>query len=113
MISKRNTLFFMVVPSVLLTASLGAQTIGMVADFSGFVTVFNADTDTVIGSVELPGVFDFTTGDCSITSDQSLGFVTDMDNQVHVIDLSVPALAAGHEPDSRHLQFRTRHFADP
>ena len=44
MIIKKRVVCFKVVPALVLTASLGAQTIGMVADFNtNFVTVFNAD----------------------------------------------------------------------
>ena len=52
-----------------------AETIGMVADqFTDRVIVFDADTNTVLGSVQIaPGQV---IGDCSITSDGSLGFVT-------------------------------------
>ena len=86
------------ITAIALEAPLGAQTIGMVADdTTNSVTVFNADTDTVIGSVALPNTGS-AVGDCSITSDQTLGFVTDFNFQVHVIDLSGPALAGGTNP---------------
>src|SRR5207249_4686185 len=76
------------------------QTRGMVADNSTHsVTVFNADTDTVLGTVFLPG-FGSGTGDCSITADLTRGFVTDFTNQVWVIDLttSPPSLPSGTNP---------------
>jgi hemolysin type calcium-binding protein len=76
------------------------QTIGMVADNATHsVTVFNADTDTVLGTVELPGS-DGAIGDCSITSDQTRGFVTDFGSQVWAIDLttSPPSLAPDPNP---------------
>ena len=82
------------------TTPVMAQTIGMVADNATHsVTVFNADTDTVLGTVELPGV-NGTTGDCSITSDQTRGFVTDFDSRVWAIDLttSPPSLASDPNP---------------
>ncbi|MBI3799514.1 MAG: hypothetical protein HY268_21415 [Deltaproteobacteria bacterium] len=77
-----------------------AQTIGMVADDDTHaVTVFNADTDTVLGTVDLPDS-GAATGDCSITADQTRGFVTDFQSRVWVIDLttSPPSLAAGPNP---------------
>ncbi len=82
-----------------LSAPLSAQTLGMVVDNTGSVTVFNADDDTVVGSVALPA--SRANGDCSILPDQSLGFVTTFTNQVHVIDLTgVPILAGGTNPIS-------------
>ena len=57
-----------------------AQTMGMVADeVTDKVIVFNADTDTVLGSVAFgPGA----SLDCSITPDQALGFVTDFASRI-------------------------------
>jgi len=74
------------------------QTIGMVVDDqTDIVTVFNADTDTVLGTVPIGGL---TNGDCSITADQTLGFATDFSFNVWVIDLTTipPSLAAGTNP---------------
>jgi hypothetical protein len=52
-----------------------AQTIGMVADnLTGSVTIFDADTDTVLGTVTLPNPGP-TVGDCSLALDRGLGFV--------------------------------------
>ncbi len=75
---------------VVLSGSLEAQTIGMVADDrTHTVTVFDADSDTVLGSVPLPGS-GIVTGDCSITANQSLGYVTDLRSRVWGIDLTGP-----------------------
>ena len=76
-----------------------AQTIGMVADdFTNRVIVFDADTNSVLGSVPISegGAI----GDCSVTGDQSLGFVTNFGSEIWVIDLaaSPPALASGLNP---------------
>jgi hypothetical protein len=77
----------------------GSPTLGMVADNdSSTVVVFNADTDTVVASIPIttfPGL-----GDCSITRDGSLGFVTDFDSNVWVVDLTAdpPSLAGGANP---------------
>ena len=69
------------------TASLRGQTIGMVADDSlRSVNVFDADTNTLLGSVSLPT--GRAVGDCAVTADQTLGFVTDFDFNVWVIDLT-------------------------
>ncbi len=79
-----------------------ATNLGMVADNATHsVIVFDADTDTVLGTVALPGS-NFVTGDCSITPDQTRGFVTDFTFGVHVIDLtaSPPSLAGGPNPIS-------------
>jgi hypothetical protein len=75
-----------------------ARTIGMVADRNGFVTVFDADSLELLGTVELPGFHD-TVGDCSITSDQSMGFVTDFQSFVHAIDLTGPAPSLAEAPN--------------
>ena len=82
---------------VLAESSL-AQTRGMVADIASHsVTVFDSDSDTVIGSVEIP--FDYgVIGDCSIPAGQRHGFVTDARRRIWVIDLAIPALAAGQNP---------------
>ena len=77
-----------------------AQSIGMVADMeTASVTVFNADTDTVLGGVAIGGSYPYAS-DCVITQDRTLGFVTDFDGGVWVIDLttSPPSLAAGTNP---------------
>jgi Ca2+-binding RTX toxin-like protein len=78
---------------------LFAQTLGMVADNStGSVTVFNADTHAVLGTVPItPAII---TGDVLITPDLKRGFVTNSNSQVFVIDLttSPPSLAAGTNP---------------
>ena len=81
-----------------LAAPAAPQTIGMVADnATESVTVFNADSDTVLGSVAIgsgPAI-----GDCSITQDQTLGFITDFAYGVWVIDLAgLPVLAGGINP---------------
>jgi hypothetical protein len=80
------------------TTSVPAQSIGMVVDDNNAaVTVFDAATDTVIGTVPIgPGVH----GDCAITMDGSLGFATDFNGGVWVIDLTTtpPSLAAGTNP---------------
>ncbi len=85
---------------LMLATPLAAQTIGMIADnATKSVFILDADTDTVIGSVALtnPGS---AVGDCSISGDQSRGFVTNFDSQVYVIDLTAPpfGLAAGTNP---------------
>ena len=71
-----------------------AQNIGMVADDStASVTVFDADTDTVLGTVALPT--GPAIGDCSITADRTLGFVTNFTGNVFVIDLTTVPPALG------------------
>ncbi|MCH9030706.1 MAG: hypothetical protein IIB00_00395, partial [candidate division Zixibacteria bacterium] len=76
-----------------------AQNIGMVADDgTNTVIVFDGDADTVLGTVSLPS--GGAVGDCAVTADQALGFVTDFASRVWVIDLttSPPSLAAGTNP---------------
>ena len=77
-----------------------AQNLGMVADYGAqSVTVFDADSVTVLGTIPLP-VSSAVVGDCSISPDKTVGFVTDFLGQVWVIDLTVspPALASGPNP---------------
>jgi hypothetical protein len=78
-----------------LLSSAAAQTRGMVLDNgTKKAVVFDADADTVIGSVVIGNTNSFP-GDCSISSDQSLGFATDLAQHVWVIDLSSASLASG------------------
>jgi len=99
--APRTTLVLTVLLTVALAGSLAAQSIGMVADRTNQVTVFNADTDTVIGTVSIPGPPGLFLFDCVITDDLKKGFVVDFFNQrIWVIDLTVspPALATGINP---------------
>jgi hypothetical protein len=78
-----------------------AQTVGMVADrITPSVTVFDADTNIVLGTVPIPTIRPFDVGDCTVTADQTRGFVTDYNWQIWVIDLttSPPSLARGPNP---------------
>src|SRR6476660_1485625 len=84
-----------------LASVASAGTKGMVADnATGWVTVFDADTGTVFGTVVIPNPNAGTFGDVSITADQTRGFVTDFNSHVWVIDLTAtpPVLAAGPNP---------------
>ncbi|MGX2041744.1 hypothetical protein ACWJKU_16675 [Methylocaldum sp. MU1018] len=77
-----------------------AKTLGLVADdVTRTVTVFDADTDTVLGSVITSGA-GFGMGDVQITPDQTRGFVTNFNSEIFVIDLtaSPPRLAEGPNP---------------
>lgn len=90
-----------VIAVVVLVAAIaaGAQTLGMVVDNATHkVAVFDADTDSVLGSVQI-GAGEVT-GDCSVTADQKLGFATDFNSWVWVIDLTTtpPSLASGTNP---------------
>jgi WD40 repeat protein len=81
------------------TVAARAQTRGMVVDNAQHkVVVFDADTDSVLGSVQI-GAGEVT-GDCSVTADQTLGFATDFNFRVWVIDLTAtpPSLASGTNP---------------
>ncbi len=76
----------------------GAQTVGLLANNggTGLVTIFDADTDVVLGSVAIPG--NRQQFDCAITPDGSLGFVTDFSFNVYVIDMATLSLATGINP---------------
>lgn len=73
--------------------------VGMVADdLTDSVTVFDANTDTVFGTVGIgPGA---AIGDVAVLANGTLGFATDFSSRVWVIDLTVspPVLAAGVNP---------------
>jgi len=87
-----------IVALTLQTPTVSAKTLGMVADNTeSAVTVFDADTDTVLGSVFITG---HPIGDVLITPDQTRGFVTNFNSEVFVIDLtaSPPRLAEGPNP---------------
>jgi Ca2+-binding RTX toxin-like protein len=103
---KAKTLCSTFAVAVMLTAApleLSAKTLGMVADSdTDSVTVFDADTHAVLGTVPIsPGdPFLSVIGDVLITPDLKRGFVTNRSNQVFVIDLttSPPGLAGGTNP---------------
>lgn len=93
---------FFVLLFVGLAQTAMADSIGMIADRSDHVTVFDPDTDTVLATIAIDGgdggLFLF---DCLILEDQSLGFVTDLNTEaVWVIDLEAdpPELASGTNP---------------
>jgi len=73
--------------------------VGMVVDnATKSVIVFDATTDTVVGTVAIgAGPVD---GDCAMTADGTRGFATDFSNRIWVIDLttSPPSLASGPNP---------------
>ena len=78
-------------------ATAAPATIGMVTDVgSNTVTVFDADTDEVLGSLPLDGI----PLDCSVLSDRSMGVVTNFQSEVWFVDLATqpPAFAAGTNP---------------
>ena len=78
------------------------SSLGMVVDnATGNATVSNADTNTLLGTVQgLGGRTD--SGDCSITPDGTKGFFTRRNARVTVVDLTttVPSLAGAPNPIS-------------
>ncbi|MBI3909479.1 MAG: hypothetical protein HY320_00930 [Armatimonadetes bacterium] len=77
-----------------------AVTLGMVADNTWrAATVFDADSGFLLGTVFLPTT-GYPVGDCAITADGTLGFVTDFQWRVWVLDLTSvpPRLASGTNP---------------
>ena len=93
---KLSVVLLVLLAAAMQTAPLMSQTIGMVANNSSdSVTVFDADADSILGTISLPSG---TVGDCSITADQALGFVTDFRSRIHVIDLAALTLASGTNP---------------
>jgi hypothetical protein len=94
-----SLLFAVVTMLAVAPLELSAKTLGMVADnATSSVTVFDADTHAILGTVPIPPSFFI--GDVLITPDLKLGFVTNINPQVHVVDLttSPPSLAAGTNP---------------
>jgi Ca2+-binding RTX toxin-like protein len=98
---KAKTLYSLfVVVAMLSMAPLGlsaTKTLGMVADNdTDSVTIFDADDHAVLGTVAIP----FGGVDVLITPDLKLGFVTNGDYKVFVIDLttSPPSLVGGTNP---------------
>lgn len=79
---------------------LKGSSLGMVVDnATGNATVFNADTNTLLGTVQgLGGRTN--SGDCSITPDGTKGFFTRRNARVTVVDLTttVPTLAGAPNP---------------
>lgn len=91
----------LVLALVLQSPAASARTLGMVADnTTASVTVFDADTDTVLGAVTIPPGVGGVIGDVLMSSDQTRGFVTNANYEVFVIDLtaSPPRLALGRNP---------------
>lgn len=80
------------------TSATPAQVLGLVADNNTkSAVVFDATSQQVLASIPLSGS---TMGDCIIEPTRMLGFVTDFQSRIWVIDLaaSPPALAAGTNP---------------
>jgi hypothetical protein len=100
---KAKTLCSTFIAAAMLTVApleLSAKTLGMVADNrTNSVTVFDADTHAVLGTVFITSGF-FLAGDVGITPDLKRGFVTNFPSEVFVIDLttSPPRLAGGTNP---------------
>ncbi len=99
--SKRSALGLLLaiaMGSLLVTGAAAADSpLGIVANSATrTVTVFDTASDTVLGSVSIPGIP--TIGDVAIVGE--LGFVTDFKSQVWVIDLAMspPGLASGTNP---------------
>lgn len=96
---NRNAALAFCLAAALAATPAAAATIGMVADnTTDRVIVFDADTNTVLGSV--PIAAGSAIGDCSISGDQTLGFVTNFRSEIWVIDLAAlpPTLATGLNP---------------
>jgi hypothetical protein len=64
---------------------------------TGSVTVFNADTNTIIGTVTAGG--STASGDCSITADGTRGFFTRFNSTVSVVDLAATPPVLGGAPN--------------
>ncbi|MFC1921531.1 YncE family protein [Chloroflexota bacterium] len=89
---------FASVPLSVLAQSKSTELIGMVADRNGRVHIFNAVTNSVVGTIDLPNYY--STGDVLISKTGKLGFVTTFASELWVIDLttSTPTLASGTNP---------------
>jgi hypothetical protein len=81
--------------------ALDGSSLGMVVDnLTKTATVFNADTNTILGTVAGLGNAPQGTGDCSITADGRRGFFTRFNSSVTVVDLTTtpPSQAAPPNP---------------
>lgn len=99
-VSYGAAFFVLALSAFLLPSGVAAETLGMVADTANHsVVVFDADTDTRLGMVTLPSPGG-SIGDCSVSRDRTLGFVTDFEGAIWLIDLttSPPSLASGTNP---------------
>ncbi len=82
-------------------SGLTGTSLGMVVDnATGKATVFNADTNTVLGIVPGLGGLAPVSGDCTITADGRQAFFTHFNSSVTVADLTTtpPSLAGGSNP---------------
>jgi DNA-binding beta-propeller fold protein YncE len=88
------------IPAVPVVADSGL--IGMVADNAGRVHIFDATSNTILGTVNLKNFLnsdDWDVGDCCISRDGTLGFVTDYRQELWVIDLThKPPVLASNTP---------------
>ncbi len=98
----------LVVFLLFLSATSARAQFGIIADdATDSAIVFDAATDTVLGSVLIgPGTAGGGIGDCAITGDQTLGMVTDNQNQLWFIDLTPPRPAW--PPARTHSRSRAR-----
>jgi sugar lactone lactonase YvrE len=72
-----------------LVLALSGSSLGMVVNnTTGGATVFNADTNTILGTIPGLGTPGSATGDCSITSDGRKAFFTRGNSNVTVVDLT-------------------------
>jgi hypothetical protein len=92
-------LYGLVVVVTSMAASLAGQTRGVIVDNATHkAIVFNADSDTIIGSVTLPSQ-SLGEGSCTVTLDQKFAFVTDFNSHLWAINLhSPPSLTAAPNP---------------
>lgn len=82
---------------------LKASSLGMVIDNeTDSATVFNANSNKVLGIVEGLGSSPTATGDCSISPDGTKGFFTRFNSSITVVDLTTrpPTQAGGNNPIS-------------
>ena len=71
--------------------ALAAASLGMAVDnLTGSATVFDADTNVVLGTVAGLGAPPLASGDCSIAADGSKAFFTRFNDSVTVVDLTGP-----------------------
>ena len=94
----KTKIFVLMLLIVVAIVPLVAQTRGVVVtSATGKAVVFDADTDTVTGSVAI-GAPGGSSGDCSITLNQAFAFVTNFTGNVVAVQLSPPALAGPPNP---------------
>lgn len=95
------TLYLALFAGLAVAPAAAQRTIGMVADRTNNIVVFDADTDTVIATIAVPGDPFLPLFDCVIAKSRGRGYVADFDNQrfwIVDLDANPPVLGNNGQP---------------